>query len=101
MAGVLLSRAAPFDQPAQALICAQWGVAVPPRSPFVGYLDPPAGTAVYRLVGVRRQLQRLTARCPPPPALLAAMSVLEEEATATELELRRALVAVARASTPA
>lgn len=87
VAGRLLARAAPFDQPAQALMCVQWGLPVPPRSGFVGYLDPSPDTAPWRLIGVRRQLNRLAAQCGPPAPLIAALDLAASQPAATERQL--------------
>lgn len=91
VAGLLLARAAPFDQPGQALMCVQWELPAPGKSPFVGYLDPPAGTAGRRLGGIHAQLRRLAAQCRPPQALLEALDLVAARPAASELELRCAL----------
>lgn len=91
VAGQLVARAAPFDQPAASLMLRQWGLPGSTPSPLIGYLDPPAVTANTRLVGVRRQLRRLTAESPPPTALLDALAVSAQQPNLSEERLRAAL----------
>lgn len=86
-------RAAPFDQPAQALMCTAWRLPPPAHSGLVGYFDPPADAAARRLVGVRRQLQRLTARCGPSAALLAAWDLAQQQLPALQTGLCHELAA--------
>ena len=88
---VLLHRAAPFDQRAQSVLCAAWGLPLPQPSPYVGYLDPPAGTTGQRLKGVHNRLARLTAASAPPPVLLCALGLAAQLPTASEAGLGTAL----------
>ena len=91
VAGHLLARAAPFDQPVHALLLSGWGLQSPTASPFVGYLDPPAATAGARLLGVHRQLRRLTSSCAAPAALLSALRLSASQPALTTRELGAAL----------
>ena len=91
VAGQLLARAAPFDQPVQALVLSGWGLPSPKPSPLVGYLDPPAATAGARLFGVHRQLRRLTSSCVAPAALLSALRLSASRPALTTRELGAAL----------
>ena len=91
LAGQLLARAAPFDHSGQAHILAEWDLPAPGPSRYLGHLQP-KGLLHRRLIGIRRQLQRVTAKCPAPAVLTAALAVVDERPGLAEGELRAALL---------
>lgn len=91
VAGLLLARAAPFDRLGQAHTLAAWDLPVPNSSPYLAPLQP-KGLLVRRLIGIHRQLERVTAGCPAPAVLSAALAVVTERTALTEAELRAALL---------